>query len=108
MKDGAQVWFREIAAGKRAAILEARPGEFSNAQRSRAGDAAAGYRKLESNYRLRREMYQADQLISRMRRLFFLLVQVAYGPKTRWGLGAENPCCATLCAMSLSKTGTKK
>jgi hypothetical protein len=80
---------REIAAGKRAAILEKIEQQLPDVQRRRANSAAAGYRKLETRYRLRREMYQTDNMLARMRQLFRLLSNGGYESKTHWGVGRK-------------------
>jgi len=80
---------RAIAAGKRAAILDRITPELSDEQRRRARSSAAGYRKLESSYRLRREMYETTKLRSRMRQLLSLLRNGAYGARVHWGVGKK-------------------
>ena len=79
----------EIIAGSRAAILEKIQQELPDIQRSRASSASIGYRNIETYYRLRREMYETDEVISRMRHLFGLLLKGGYRPKTQWGVGKK-------------------
>jgi glycosyltransferase involved in cell wall biosynthesis len=81
--------FRKVAAASRAALLENSLHGLSDDQRRRVSATAAGYRKLETSYRLREEMYQADRIFSRMLRLLGLLRHGSYRSRAHWGVGKK-------------------
>lgn len=80
---------REITAGKRAAILEQVKKRIAEEQRDRAALAALGYRKLETAYRRRKEIYLADTRLSKLFRLAAVIASGVYRPQKRWGVGPK-------------------
>ena len=80
----AEIKSHEVCAGYRAYMFEQIQNEMSDVRKSRAAAAAAGYRKLESRYRKRRQIYAATNVFSRFGKMITLLQSGGYGPKNQW------------------------
>jgi hypothetical protein len=78
---------RESSAASRAAALECAQDRLDGVLLHRAMSGTEGYRKLQKGLRLRREMYESDNLLFRLRQIITVLCQGGYS--SHWGSGPQ-------------------
>jgi glycosyltransferase involved in cell wall biosynthesis len=80
---------REIAAGKRASILERIAAGPDYPHRERAQLAAALYRTFQARYNARQKLYTSGSIFSRLRQFIALSAKGGYRSREKWGVGRK-------------------